>query len=106
MVKRSVGRVLPCRPAGILVIALTLAIALPGFAQTTRRAGPVDSSRTEDVNRRNPDGSTPLQWAVYNGDVVEARRLLRAGRHASSTLVVTSDSSATPSRLKPNNDTR
>jgi len=33
----------------------------------------------EDVNKRNPDGSTPLQWAVYEGDVAEVKRLLRAG---------------------------
>ena len=37
----------------------------------------------QDVNRRNPDGSTPLQWAVYNGDVAEAKRLLRAGADVS-----------------------
>ena len=36
-----------------------------------------------DVNHRNPDGSTPLQWAVYNGDVAEAKRLLRAGANVS-----------------------
>jgi ankyrin repeat protein len=38
--------------------------------------------RREDVNRRSVDGSTPLQWAVYNGDLAEARRLLRAGADA------------------------
>jgi ankyrin repeat protein len=32
-----------------------------------------------DVNRRNDDGSTPLQWAVYNGDLPAVMRLLRAG---------------------------
>jgi ankyrin repeat protein len=76
----------------MLVVAVTLAMASPGFAQTARRGGSEDrpSSRSaeaglqarrsgEDVNRRSPDGSTPLQWAVYNGDVAEARRLLRAG---------------------------
>jgi ankyrin repeat protein len=54
------------------------------------KSGPRDvasgSSRTspkEDVNRRNADGSTPLQWAVYNGEIVEARRLLRAGANVS-----------------------
>ncbi len=26
-----------------------------------------------------PDGSTPLQWAVFHGDVAEAKRLLKAG---------------------------
>ena len=40
---------------------------------------PKSSRRTEDVNRRNADGSTPLQWAVYAGDIVEAKRLLLAG---------------------------
>ena len=69
------------RPA--VIVVATLALAVPADAQTARRAGPVDSPRTEDVNRRHPDGSTPLQWAVYNGDVVEARRLLRAGANVS-----------------------
>ena len=44
---------------------------------------PAVSQGNEDVNRRNPDGSTPLQWAVYKGDVAEARRLLRAGANVS-----------------------
>ncbi|MEP7307244.1 MAG: ankyrin repeat domain-containing protein [Acidobacteriota bacterium] len=39
--------------------------------------------RTEDVNRRNPDGSTPLQWAVYEGDIALTRHLLRAGADVS-----------------------
>jgi ankyrin repeat protein len=41
------------------------------------------SRRAEDVNHRNADGSTPLQWAVYAGDVAEAKRLLRAGADVS-----------------------
>jgi len=32
-----------------------------------------------DVNARKPDGSTPLQWAVYDNDAAEARRLIQAG---------------------------
>jgi len=32
-----------------------------------------------DVNHRNTDGSTPLQWAVYEGNAREVRRLLDAG---------------------------
>jgi uncharacterized protein len=28
---------------------------------------------------RGPDGSTPLQWAVYRNDVAEVKRLLKAG---------------------------
>ena len=52
----------------------------------TRQAQPtrVDPARRiEDVNRRNADGSTPLQWAVYSGDIAEVRRLLRAGANVS-----------------------
>ena len=72
----------------IVVIVAALALTSSAYAQTAkadRRAGPVDrpSSKAagtkEDVNRRGPDGSTPLQWAVFNGDVNEAKRLLRAG---------------------------
>jgi len=36
-----------------------------------------------DVNRRGVDGSTPLQWAVYQGDLAEVRRLLKAGANVS-----------------------
>jgi ankyrin repeat protein len=32
-----------------------------------------------DVNERAPDGSTPLQWAVYEGDVERVKALLEAG---------------------------
>ena len=28
---------------------------------------------------KGPDGSTPLQWAVYRNDVLEVKRLLEAG---------------------------
>jgi uncharacterized protein len=41
----------------------------------TPRTGPGGA----DVNRREPDGSTPLHWAVYNNDMPAVRRLLRAG---------------------------
>jgi len=77
----------------VLVVAGGLQIARPADAQTQPRrdvaggpqtARPAQSRSTkQDVNRRNPDGSTPLQWAVYNGDVAEAKRLLRAGADVS-----------------------
>jgi ankyrin repeat protein len=73
---------------GPAIIAALLG-ASPADAQATRPApAPVVSGVSppapkEDVNRRNPDGSTPLQWAVYNGDVAETRRLLRAGANVS-----------------------
>ncbi len=70
---------------GIFIVAAILAIASAGEAQT-RRARPVDgpSRKAADVNRPNPDGSTPLQWAVYTGDVAEAKRLLRAGANVAT----------------------
>jgi ankyrin repeat protein len=55
-----------------IIIYLTL-ITSSAFAQ----------SRTADVNKRGVDGSTPLQWAVYENDVAEVRRLLKAGANVS-----------------------
>jgi ankyrin repeat protein len=46
-----------------------------------RRTGPAKPK--EDVNRREPDGSTPLQWAVYEHDVAEVERLIQAGADVS-----------------------
>ena len=76
--------------AGPAIVAATL-LAMPPVSaraqapsqsvQPTRPAAP--SRAAADVNRRNPDGSTPLQWAVYNGDVAEVKRLLRAGADVS-----------------------
>lgn len=48
-----------------------LAIVAPG-------AG-IGDTEPADVNHRNADGSTPLQWAVYEVDVEEVARLLDAG---------------------------
>ena len=93
----------------VVIAAAALAIASPAQAQTVRRGGSSDppskaaavgsgSSRTTnkaDVNRRNADGSTPLQWAVYNGDVAEVRRLLRAG----ATIALANDYGASPMTL-------
>jgi ankyrin repeat protein len=38
----------------------------------------IATAATVDEPRR-PDGSTPLQWAVFNGDLAEAQRLLKQG---------------------------
>jgi len=35
-----------------------------------------------DVNAADPDGTTPLAWAVYNDDLLTAQRLLREGANA------------------------
>jgi len=77
-------------PTRIIVGAAALAAGLSGAAVNTRAqsrhpppASVEPSRRSEDVNRRNADGSTPLQWAVYEGDVAEVKRLLRAGADVS-----------------------
>jgi ankyrin repeat protein len=67
------------RPKGLhYILILVLALTATLSAQKTTRA-----PKKDDVNRRNVDGSTPLQWAVYNGDVAEATRLVRAGADVS-----------------------
>ena len=50
------------------IAAAVLAVSTPVLADTR-----------EDVNARQPDGSTPLQWAAFAGDVAEAKRLIAAG---------------------------
>jgi uncharacterized protein len=61
------------RSAFLIALAGALLVAL--LAGLRVGAAP----KTEDVNRRNADGSTPLQWAVYQGNAAEARRLIAAG---------------------------
>jgi ankyrin repeat protein len=39
----------------------------------------------KDVNARRPDGSTPLQWAAFAGDVAESKRLIAAGADVKAT---------------------
>ena len=60
----------------------------PGAA----RGGPAERP---DVNRRNADGSTLLQWAVYDGDIAAVRRLLRSG----ADLTIANNYGATPMSL-------
>ena len=76
----------------LAIVALSLLTAAVATAQTTNtrqgvgrvsRSEPAARTTKEDVNRRNGDGSTPLQWAVFNGDVAEVKRLLRAGADVS-----------------------
>ena len=63
------------RPKGLHYILLCG--LLSGVTLSAQKA-----TRKENVNRRDVDGTTPLQWAVYKNDVAEARRLLRAGADA------------------------
>ena len=72
------------KPASrLLQIAVMSALSLGGIAAV--HANEVNSpildalSKADDVNARGPDGSTPLQWAVYEEDLDQVRELIRAG---------------------------
>jgi len=66
-----------------------LALAVPGAAQSADASAFVADGATApatkpgDVNAREPDGSTALQWAVYRRDAAEVQRLLKAGADVS-----------------------
>src|SRR5262249_34189871 len=82
--------------ARTVVAAAALAQAAAGYAQSPNANRPAGAAGgpsqqkprkggrgREAVTRRDVDGSTPLQWAVYAGDVAEVKRLLRAGANLS-----------------------
>jgi len=64
------------------VCAAALAAVVSGAGINASAASRQEPPAT-DVNYRNADGSTPLQWAVYDGDLAEVRRLLEAGADVS-----------------------
>jgi uncharacterized protein len=74
--------------SAIVIAALLVAVLSTVASAQTRQ-------KKEDVNRRNPDGSTPLQWAVHEGNVAEAKRLLRLG----ADLKIANNYGATPMGL-------
>ena len=77
-----VARTILC--AALLVIVLSGAkVGAQTASGQVRAAGGNPSPSVDDVNRRDPDGSTPLQWAVYKGDVAAVRRLLAVGADVS-----------------------
>ncbi len=67
------------------IIALSVLLLQPALSH----------AEDSDVDRRNADGSTALQWAVYEGDADEVRRLLDAGADVS----LANDYGATPMSL-------
>ncbi len=86
---RSARRDAAARGAAAALAAGLLALA--GCASIPHGAGASPAA----VNQRGPDGSTPLQWAVYGEDVAEVQRLIRAGADVSAT----NDYGATPMML-------
>jgi ankyrin repeat protein len=94
MNSRLVVRVSRLGPAVVALIAWSVVVS--GFSRTLEaQASRRQAAKKEDVNRRNLDGSTPLQWAVYKGDVAEATRLVRAG----ADVTLANDYGATPMTL-------
>jgi ankyrin repeat protein len=67
----------------VRTILYTGLLAAAASAAEVRVSAAAQQKGAADVNRRAVDGSTPLQWAVYNGDVAEVRRLLKAGANVS-----------------------
>ncbi|MEK9648755.1 MAG: ankyrin repeat domain-containing protein, partial [Gammaproteobacteria bacterium] len=62
----------------VALTGLSLAVAQPFEPlNVTSPLGEVVSNL--DVDERGADGSTPLQWAVYDQDVDKVRALIRAG---------------------------
>src|SRR5215470_2839639 len=61
---------------GFLLLCLCVSLFFTPLATAQQRAA-------TDVNRRGVDGSTPLQWAVYDGNIAEVRRLIKAGANVS-----------------------
>ena len=62
------------RTTGLIALPAILLLAIG-----IRVGGDEDAVVNGDVNARQPDGSTPLQWAVYEGKTAEVRRLIDAG---------------------------
>jgi ankyrin repeat protein len=75
---RTLGRPIVC---GTVLAVAWCGAATGAGAGSPQRA--LAGGAAADVNQRAPDGSTPLLWAVYESDVAEVRRLLRAGADAS-----------------------
>lgn len=70
------GGPIPSRTA----VCAALLLALMGATAGARTAFGQESA---DVDSRQADGSTPLQWAVHDGDIAAVRRLLAAGADVS-----------------------
>jgi len=74
------------RTSWILIVTTSVALPVGTFIARAQdyipmqTASPLgDSTRALAAGERGPDGSTPLQWAVYDGDVERVRELIAAG---------------------------
>jgi len=67
-------------PAGVISAEPT---AVGVRSDATADTGAASADEKSSINARQPDGSTPLQWAVYRRDAAEVQRLIRAGADVS-----------------------
>ncbi len=57
---------------------------LPGITDAQTQAPAADRKGPRRVQATDPDGTTPLHWAVRNNDIAQVDRLLRAGANANA----------------------
>ena len=82
---RPVGRSVRSMRHGLSIGLLLVAGGAMAMERTIERPAFVASDADQsaqleaDVNARQPDGSTALHWAVYDGDLAQVKQLLSAG---------------------------
>ncbi|MEJ0038222.1 MAG: ankyrin repeat domain-containing protein [Gammaproteobacteria bacterium] len=83
MLSRLHGFLLMAAGAGALPLAVPDAAFATDASSFVAEGAAAPAAQAGGVNIREPDGSTPLQWAVYRRDAAEVQRLLKAGADAS-----------------------
>ncbi|MCP5145232.1 MAG: ankyrin repeat domain-containing protein [Gammaproteobacteria bacterium] len=68
-----------------MMLRKSLLQAIAGVLSLAGAATVIASDLQEDAKYRYPDGSTPLQWAVYDGDTDRVKTLLKAGADVNAT---------------------
>ncbi len=68
-------------------LSAILAIALLVVSTSTLASAGFETAMPSAAERNGPDGSTPLQWAVFNNDEEQVKRLLAAGANVSEANV-------------------
>ncbi len=77
------GLLLMAAGAGALTLAVPGVTVAADATAFVAEGAAASAAKPDDVNARQPDGSTPLQWAVYKRDAAEVQRLLKAGADVS-----------------------
>jgi ankyrin repeat protein len=67
----------------VLCLCVFVFFTSPQLSKAAAGQAATQQKAATDVNRRAVDGSTPLQHAVYEGNIPEVKRLLKAGANVS-----------------------